>query len=62
VTLEEQEVHLYALEVLEDEDEDHDHDYDSDHERGPRSAEARLSLTRELRGIHHLAVSILRPD
>ena len=65
MALEEQEVHLYALEVLEDEDEDHDQDHDADDERGPGSAESRLSLTRERfaslfflwRGIHQLAVS-----
>jgi hypothetical protein len=65
MALEEQEVHLYALEVLEDEDEDHDQNDDADDERRPRTTEARLSLTRErfpclsfwLSGIHQLAVS-----
>jgi hypothetical protein len=44
--MEEQEVHLYALEVLKDEDEDHDQGDDADDERGPGSAEAGLSLAR----------------
>ena len=45
--MEDQEVHLHALEVLEDEDEDHEQGHDADDERRPRSAEAGLSLAGE---------------
>jgi hypothetical protein len=61
VALEDEEVHLDALEVLEDEDENHDQDDDADDERSPRSAEASLSLARVrftalcwlVIGVHH---------
>ncbi len=44
--MEDQEVHLYALQVLKDKYKDHDQANDADRERRPRSAEAGLSLAR----------------
>lgn len=47
VAMEEQEIHLHALKVLQDEDKNHDQSNDADDKRRPSSTEARLSLARK---------------
>jgi len=44
--MEDQEVHLHALKVLQDEDKNHDQANDANDQRRPRSAELGLSLAR----------------
>jgi hypothetical protein len=47
VSMEADEVHLYALEVLQNEDENDDQRDDTDDQRGPCATEAGLALARE---------------
>lgn len=46
VALKEQEVHLDALQVLEDEDQDHNQDHHANDERRPRPTQPGLRLAR----------------
>lgn len=46
VALKEQEVHLDALQVLEDEDQDHDQHHNANDQRRPRPTQAGLRLAR----------------
>jgi hypothetical protein len=47
VALQEQEVHLDALQVLKDEDQDHDQNQHANHQGRPRPTEAGLGLARK---------------